>query len=213
MRYLVLKIQMFWNNIYAEYLSRQIALYCLLCISYICCDFQAEKKKTIHTKPWEETTFAFTKKTIMKMCVSDILWDFQGGKSFISLSKWTRTGSRVANLSNSTIFQVCEISQLNRKINRRRETLLLLNKHRWWQWRWYYNCFRNDDFPSNQTDDDDTSANGLPHIGRWLEWWGDLPMRMCLLTTRWDCSCPSNNKYLWSAHHKIISNTKCLGSS
>ena len=148
------------------------------------------------------------------MCVSDILWDFQGGKSFISLSKWTRTGSRVANLSNSTIFQVCEISQLNRKINRRRETLLLLNKHRWWQWRWYYNCFRNDDFPSNQTDDDDTSANGLPHIGRWLEWWGDLPMRMCLLTTRWDCSCPSNNKYLWSAHHKIISNaTKCLGSS
>ena len=71
------------------------------------------------------------------MCVFDILCDFQGEKSFISFSKWTRTGCWVGNLSNSTISQVVSFLDWTGK-STEEEMLLLFNKHWGWQCRWWH---------------------------------------------------------------------------
>ena len=54
------------------------------------------------------------------MCVSDILWDFQGEKSFISSQQMDQNWIWSAESIQLNHFPSCEISQLNRKINRRR---------------------------------------------------------------------------------------------
>ena len=83
-------------------------------------------------------------------------------------------------------FPSCELSRLNRKINRRRnvafvqQTLGMTMPMMTLWTTWCFDC--NDD------------GGCLLYMMIGLQWWCDLLMKKCLLTTLSDCSCPSNNK-------------------
>ena len=142
------------TNIYAGYLSRQIALYyCLLCISYICCDLQGEKKKTIHTKlDLGKRPHLHLKRKKSWKCVFLI---------FCGTFKVKRVPSPWANGPELDpewrIYPTQPFPKFVRFLNwtgksTKEEMLLLFNKHWGLQRQWYYkyNGVRNNDYDDFQ---------------------------------------------------------------